>query len=264
MMRFLTRNIATLTLLLACLGLATVVRAGPPLVIAAATSLRPVLVEITKEFEKVSDKKVALSFSSSGHLVHQIIHGAPFDLFLAAGRRDVETLENTVDLHLKKRYVASGQIVLYKPNRFSTQIPFIRDNLLALLEYGRGNRIVIADPKYAPYGRTAREILLHLGAWEEIKANLITAKNASQAAHFAVAADVFAGFIPLSIALEEPLARAGTHILIPTEFYADESLEHTVVLLNPNNRDAVDFFEFLSSNNSVKLFRRFGYLYSNN
>ena len=263
-MRSLTRNIATLALLLACLSLAIVTRADRPLVIAAATSLRPVLVEITKEFAKVYDTKVTQSFSSSGHLVHQIIHGAPFDLFLAADRRDVETLENVVDLHLQKKYVTSGQIVLYKPHRFSTEIPFIRENLLALLEYGRVNRIVIADPKYAPYGRTAQEILLHLGIWEEIKGNIITAKNASQAAHFAVAADVFAGFIPLSIALEESLIRTGTHIVIPTDFYADQSLEHIAVLLNPNNRNAVDFFRFLSSDTSLNLFKRFGYLYNNN
>src|SRR5690554_2448660 len=56
-----------------------------PVSVAAAANLRDVLQELKESYlAENPGRKVSLTFGSSGMLTQQIIHGAPFDLFLSA------------------------------------------------------------------------------------------------------------------------------------------------------------------------------------
>ncbi len=62
-------------------------------VIAAAASVKFALQEIAEEFSKDHNKKIRISYSSSGNLTRQIQQGGPFELFLSANSNYIDQLQ---------------------------------------------------------------------------------------------------------------------------------------------------------------------------
>ncbi|WP_435523867.1 molybdate ABC transporter substrate-binding protein [Chryseobacterium indoltheticum] len=74
--------------------------------VAAAANLRDVLEELKQIYMKENpDKKVEITFGSSGLLVQQILNGAPFDLFLSA--------DSSFPDKLKSKNKTSGNSEIY-------------------------------------------------------------------------------------------------------------------------------------------------------
>ena len=79
------------------------------LLIATATNFRPALVDISRSFQSETGHRVSISSASTGILYNQILHGAPFHIFLAADTERPQKLEQ------------SGHIV---PTRFEVRYEF--------------------------------------------------------------------------------------------------------------------------------------------
>ncbi|MDQ7073360.1 MAG: substrate-binding domain-containing protein [Gammaproteobacteria bacterium] len=62
--------------------------------VAAAANLHYVLPELASDFEKQTNTRLLISYAASGSLTTQILHGAPFDVFLSASPDYIERLEN--------------------------------------------------------------------------------------------------------------------------------------------------------------------------
>lgn len=235
------------TLLIFCLALAGLL---PPLTcaqtvrIAAASDLQFAMGDLATGYQTQTNKKLSLTYGSSGNFYAQIQNGAPFDLFFSA---DVLYAQKLIDAHLADPdslfIYARGQIVLWAPA--DAHLNLSRTGFAALRD-PRVQKIAIASPDHAPYGRAAVAALQHAGLFEQIKSKLVYGENISQAAQFAQSGSAQIAILALSLALS-PNMKSGDRWLIPPDFYLP--LEQAAVLLNssPSKTDARAFLEFVRS-----------------
>lgn len=250
-------------ILLALLGVllspfcAAAARAAEVPVVAAASDLQYVLTEISQAFTRATGRSVKLATGSSGNFTRQIIQGAPFELFFSADEEYVFYLaERTLTLDRGALY-ALGRLALFVPNGSPVKADSEMNDFAAAVADGRLRRLAIANPEHAPYGRAARAALMRKGLWEKLQSRLVLGENVSQAGQFAVAGSVEAGLIAYSLALSEPMKRAGSVALVPREWHAP--LRQRMVLLRGAGETARQFYLFVRSSSARELFERYGF-----
>jgi len=126
---------------------------------------------------------------------------------------------------------AIGTLVLWSPK------PGIVDADGKVLTTGRFKMLGIADPKAAPYGAAAQQVLAHLGLWDKLNQdkNIATGENINQAWQFAVTGNVDLAFVALS-QVTDGKAISGSYWLPPQSLYTP--LEQDAIILSgqPNAR----------------------------
>jgi molybdate transport system substrate-binding protein len=240
---FISKTTRMFMVLTCLLPLPTAMFGQQTLRIAAAADLQPVLPSLIADYEAESHQHVEASYQSSATLSAQIENGAPFDLFLSADMSFPQKLiaEGLCDSDKPSPY-AQGTLVLWTRNdsRFShPSLATLRDPAL--------QRLAIANPEHAPYGRAAMASLTYLGLAETLKPRLITAENISQAAQFADSGNADAGLLSLTSALTERLRASGTYFEMPTDSYPP-IVQGAVVLRKSSQLGAAHrFLEYLLS-----------------
>jgi molybdate transport system substrate-binding protein len=162
-----------------------------PLTVSAASSLKAVFTEIGKAFDAATNSKTTINFDASGTLQKQIEAGAPVDVFASAATKQVKALvdEKLVDADSVKTF-AGNQIVLVVPADSKLGITSFQD-----LTKDDVKKITYGDPKVAPHGVAAEEILNKLGIFAQVKPKVIYATNVSQALEYVSTGEVDAAII---------------------------------------------------------------------
>lgn len=212
---------------------------GEVLYVAAAASFRPVLERIVPIFEREKGVKVKLSFSSSGNLYRQILGGAPLEVFISAN-------EIYPELLVKRGYAARKTLTEFARGRlalFSLKIKIKGfDDLL------KARRVAIANPRHAPYGKAAVEVLKRSGFYEKVKGKLVYGANVGQAFQFVISGGADFGIVALS------LVRAygrGDYWVVPSELHPP--IKHVAVAtLKGKDRKAVKEFLLFLKDKRVK------------
>ena len=137
-----------------------------PPTIAAASNLRFGLEEIARIFHRDTGVKVRLSFGSSGNFARQIRQGAPFELYMSADEGYVLDLARDEFTIGEGVLYAIGRIAIFAPTGSPLQVDAIMQGLRVMIKNKRLKHFAIANPEHAPYGRAAREVLVHAGLWE--------------------------------------------------------------------------------------------------
>ena len=224
------------------------------LLIAAASSLSPVMKELTTDFVKRHPQvDVRLSLGSSGKLYHQIAQGAPFDLFYSADTRYPEQLVKAGKTLGQPRIYARGRLVLWSKT-LSPDTPGP-----GMLTDPRVKRIALANPQHAPYGMRAREFLQARELWEPLKPKLVFGESISQAAHFAQTGNAQLGLLALSLALSPQLKDTGSYWLIPESEH--QPLEQGYVVLKAAaDKPAPQLFTgYMGSSQAQVILERYGF-----
>jgi molybdate transport system substrate-binding protein len=225
--------------------------------IAAASDLKFALDEIVATYKKETSASVKATYGSSGNFRLQIAQGAPFQLFLSADESYVLALAKegrTVD---EGTLYAIGRIVLFAPHG---SVLKAGDGMKALgdaLSQGAIQKLAIANPEHAPYGRAAREALLQAGLWTAVQPKLVLGENVSQAAQFATSSGIQGGIFAYSLALSPSVANLGTFALIPES--AHQPLKQRMVLLKNATSEAHAFYRYLQQPSARSTFKRFGF-----
>src|SRR5258705_8427952 len=171
--------------------------------VAAAADLKFALDELGTQYEKEARKKVAVIYGSSGNFFAQIQNGAPFDLFLSADIEYPRKLEAAGLAEPGTVYeYAVGRIVIWMPPDARADVAKL--GWKALLEPSV-ERIAIANPEHAPYGRAAVAALRKAGVYEQVRKRLVYGENIAQAAQFVAAGSAQAGNLTFSPAGFPPL-----------------------------------------------------------
>lgn len=239
-----------------CLGPRPLSAQAPP-VIAAASDLRFALKEIAGRFTEQSGRRVRLSFGSSGNFRRQIAQGAPYQVYLSADEDYVLALhEAGLTLDQGSLY-AIGRIVIFAPPRSPLAVDARLEGLAGALKTGTLQRLAIANPQHAPYGRAAREALRHAGLWDAIESRLVLGENVSQAAQFATSGSTEGGIIAYSLARAPNLASAGAYALIPAHWH--RPLRQRMVLLKGAGPTAMAFYAFMQTPLAREILQRYGF-----
>jgi molybdate transport system substrate-binding protein len=227
-------------------------------VVAAAADLQFALAEVAEAFTKETERKVTLTFGSSGNFFRQIQQNGPFQMFLSADEQfvfDLAAKGFTVD---DGTLYAVGRIVIIAPHGSPLKADGSLADLKAALADGWVKKFAIANPAHAPYGRRAEEALRHLGLWDAIKDRLVFGENVSQATQFATSGATQGGIIAYSLALSPDVSKLGTYALIPYDWH--EPLRQRMVLIKGAGETAQQFYAFMQGPSARAIMRRYGFV----
>lgn len=225
--------------------------------VATASNFSAPLRNIARLFEQQSGHKVTVISASTGKLYAQIMHGAPFDIFLSADSKRAILLEKENRALTNSRFTyAIGQLVLWSP-----RADYIdkHGNILQhkqLLQDPQFRYLAIANPKLAPYGRAAQETLTKLGLKQALQKKIVRGENISQTFQFVKSGNAQLGLIAYSQLKQPDKAITGSYWLIPEDFYSP--IKQQSVLLNPNKASR-QFYDFMKSPQSRQIIASFGY-----
>lgn len=225
------------------------------LIIAVASNFRAAAEEIATEFTGATQTPVRISSGSTGKLYAQIIHGAPYDIFLAADAMRPRLLEDDgVAVNGSRVTYATGSLVLW-----SADSALENQDCLEALKSGSYRRLAIANPLTAPYGLAAKEFLENVGALDEAKGRMVYGENISQTLQFVASGNATLGLIASSQVadgLPEP-GSCSWHVPVNLHSAIDQQ---AVILRNSENLAAAkDFMQFLQTPQVAVILKRRGY-----
>jgi molybdate transport system substrate-binding protein len=225
--------------------------------VAAAADLKFALDALDAQYEKQTGKKIDVSYGSSGNFFAQIQNGAPFDLLLSADIEYPRKLEAAGLAEPGTLYeYAVGRIVIWMPA--DARADLAKLGWKALLEPGV-ERIAIANPEHAPYGRAAVAALRNAGVYEQVLRRLVYGENIAQAAQFVASGSAQAGILALSLAVSPPM-RAGKRWEIPADMHP--SIEQGAIILksSKDKEGARAFLAFLKSDAGRRILESYGFV----
>ena len=220
--------------------------------IATSANMQFAMREIVSEFENENDINIQLIVSSSGKLTSQIEQGAPFDIFVAANTKYPTYLDSLGLTTLHPKVYAHGKLGLWTLKEFSPA--------LALLTTDTIQKIAIANPKTAPYGKASIDVLKHYHIYEQVKHKLVYGESISQVNQFITTGSVDIGFTAYSVVSNTKMKTIGKWTSINLNNHR-QILQAAVVLKGSTNpEEAKAFYNFLFSEIAREILNKYGYL----
>ena len=222
--------------------------------VAVASNFTKPMTEIAAEFEKATGHTAKLSFSSSGKFVSQIENGAPFDVFLSADDKSPSKLQQSgfavYGIHVT---YALGKLVLW-----SSTANYIDENG-DILSKGDFKHIALADPKLAPYGIAAVEVLTNKNVFNKLKPLFVLGENISQTHQFVSTGNAELGFVALSQVGENGKITHGSGWIVPQNFYAPMKQDAVLLKTGEENPAAKALLDYLKSAPTLAIIKKYGY-----
>ena len=224
------------------------------LTIATAANVQFAMEEIIQTFESKTNIDCEMVVSSSGKLTAQIQRGAPFDVFISANMKYPNTLfEKGFGLEQPEIY-CYGKLVLWTMKE-------IENFSIEKLKNETVKRIAIANPKIAPYGEAAINVINHFNFFEEIKSKLVYGESISQTNQFILTQAADMGFTAKSVVLSPKMKERGKWLELPVASY--QPIEQGVVVIKKDDKakmeNAKQFYQFLFSKKAKTIFDKYGY-----
>ena len=222
--------------------------------IAVAANFTAPINEIAAAFEKASGHKVIAAFGPTGGLYTQIKHGAPFEVFLAADDSTPARLETEGEILAGSRFTyAIGKLVLW-----SASAGYV-DAQGEVLRRNEFNHLSIGNPKTAPYGLAATQVLGKLGLIDAVKPKLVEGTNITQAYQFVATGNAELGFVALSQVYKDGQITSGSAWIVPEDMY--EPIRQDAVILNKgkDNPAAAALVDYLKGPKAAAVIKSYGY-----
>ena len=256
-----TRNCLLLLVAFSTIAIVDPSRAADPgpnttLSIAAAANLVYAIDALNVEFSKI-DPGIAVTSTTgaSGSIVAQIVHGAPYDVFLSADTSFAQALIKEGKADEKSLSIfAVGRLVLW-----TTRAGVDVSDIAAAVRSSALQKLAIANAGTAPYGRAAKQALQRLGVWDEARPKIVSGENISQTAQFVETGNSDAGFVALSIVILPRLKAKGRWVEVPASLY--DPLEQCAVITEHGaaNPASARYIAFLHGHAARKILEAFGY-----
>ncbi len=228
-------------------------KGGNSLRIAASANMQYATEALIKEFHRQTGIPCEIIVGSSGKHTAQILEGAPYDVFLAADMSYPMELYKKGKAQSEPEVYAHGKLVLWSlSNRDSLEL---QDLLKTQIEH-----IAIANPKTAPYGKAATEVLAHHKVLDKIKAKLVYGESIAQINQFVYSGAAEVGFTSLSTIKSKKLQEPGSYSIIDSKSYTPIA-QGIVILstLESKLADANDFKSFILSAKGKSILKEYGY-----
>lgn len=220
--------------------------------VAVASNFTHAMQELKQQFEQQSEHSVELISGSTGKIYAQIINGAPFDAFFAADIERPQRLEQANRIQPGSRFsYALGQLVLWSPQ------PDLVDDHAGVLQSGGFRHLAMANPKLAPYGKAAQQVLEANSVWQRWQHHIVRGENIGQTYQYVKSGNAELGFIALSQLKAQQTSHHGSQWLVPEEVY--DPIEQQAVQLT-DNAATTAFMAFIKTNSARRLIDRYGYL----
>jgi molybdate transport system substrate-binding protein len=219
--------------------------------VAVAGNFAVPMQKIAVAFEAKTAHRVRLASGSTGRFFSQIKAGAPFDLLVAADNavpKQLETLGFTV-VGTREAY-ARGRLVLW-----SAKAQVVDHDAKVLQAIGPGDRLAIADPKVAPYGRAAQQVLNRLGLASAWRPHIVQGESIAQTFQFVATGNAKLGFVALS----QTKNLGGSSWLVPAHLHDPIIQELVVVKRGVTTQAAIELAKFFKGPEAQAIMSAYGY-----
>jgi molybdate transport system substrate-binding protein len=225
------------------------------LTVSAASSLKGAFTEIGEAFDAVNNCKTTFNFDASGTLQKQIEAGASVDVFASAAMKQVTALADAgvADASAVKVF-AGNEIVLVVPAGSKLDLNSFED-----LANADVKKISYGDPKVAPHGVAAEEILTKLNLLDQVKGKVIYASNVSQALTYVTSGEVDAGIL---FASEAKTAGDKIEIVATSDPGWHNKIAYPVVLVGSSKAKTLGqaFVDYLMGVDGQAVLAKYGFL----
>ena len=220
------------------------------LTIAAAASLKDAMNEIAKSYTKTS---LVFTYGSSGALQTQIEQGAPVDIFISAGAKQMDALD-------KEKLLLAGTKADLLANKLVLVVP--ADSKLGLTGFAdlandKVAKVALGDPASVPAGQYAETVLTSMKILDKVKAKANYGTDVRQVLTWVESGNVDAGVVYATD------AKVSTKAKVVAEAPADVApkITYPVAALASSKLadDAKDFLAYLKSNEAIKVFEKYGF-----
>lgn len=219
--------------------------------VAVASNFTHAMQDIKQQFEQQSGHEIDLIFGSTGKIYAQIINGAPFDAFFAADVTRPERLEQEKRIQPGSRFsYAIGQVVLWSPDNT------LVDDKAEVLQSGQFRHLAIANPKLAPYGKAAQQVLQVKGVWKKWQDKIVRGENIGQTFQFVKSGNAELGFVALSQLKSAAAGNNGSTWVAPAELY--DPIEQQAVQLT-DKAAVTALMDFVKSDAARQIIHHYGY-----
>lgn len=226
-----------------------------PVTVAVAANMQFTFDELRRAYTDEHAGTVDGIFSSSGALTAQIENGAPFQIFLSADTEYPTQLQKDGFAAITPRIYAYGALVLW------TRRDLDLSDWRTLLRNANTKRIALANPKTAPYGREAINVLNYFKLYDAVANKLVFGASISQTNQYIESGSVDIGITAKSVVLSPQLAGKGAWIALPSESYTP--IAQAAVLIQRGelsvSKDAQQFYDFLFGATARDILHRAGY-----
>nr|WP_294871349.1 molybdate ABC transporter substrate-binding protein [uncultured Pedobacter sp.] len=238
--------------LLLVLSLAT---HAQPLRVAVAANAQFVIKALQADFKRRTDIEIEIITGSSGKLTTQIKNGAPYDVFLSADMDFPNALYKEGFGISPPKVYALGSLIVCSTSDFELK------NWRNLLTTNKVNKIAVANPLLAPYGKAAEQALRHYGLWDKINSKMVLGESISQVNTYISTGVASLGFTTEALIYESPDAAKLKWVKVDHKVY-DEIKQGMLILTYAKKRNydkALKFFNYLQSPAAKQLFKKNGY-----
>ncbi|MBW4471668.1 MAG: molybdate ABC transporter substrate-binding protein [Stenomitos rutilans HA7619-LM2] len=230
------------------------VQATTPLLVSAAASLKDVLEDVKPLYQKShADVSLAFNFGASGALLQQIEQGAPADVFISAGKRQMDTLDQQGAIAPGTRTnLANNKLVLIVPKDSRGVTSF---NSLQQPEI---KRIAVGEPRSVPAGQYAEEVFKKLNLVDAVKPKLVYANNVRQVLAVVESGNADVGLVYLTDAKISNRVRI---VATAADSYHSPIVYPMAVLKRSKNIAAAKaFVQYLSGSEAKGVLRKYGFI----
>lgn len=224
---------------------------GDDIKVAVSSNFTGAMRAIVERFENKTADQVTLIFGATGKHYAQIHNGAPFDIFFAADSDRPQRLEKEGIAVSGSRFTyAFGKLVLWSPK--PGYLEFGADSL----SKQSFRYLAVANPKLAPYGKAAFEVLKHQGLWATLSSKIVRGENIGQTFQFVQSGNAELGFIALSLIQRPGFAIEGSLWRVPEALYTPIEQQAVVIKDSPASQR---FIRFVKSDEAKEIIHGFGY-----
>jgi molybdate transport system substrate-binding protein len=222
--------------------------------VAVAANFTAPMQAIAAAFEQDTGHKARLAFGSSGKFYAQIRNGAPFQVLLSADDETPARLEREGMAVPGTRFTyAIGRLALW-----SAQAGAV-DARGEVLKQGGYKHVAIANPKLAPYGAAAVEVMQRLGVIEAVRPKLVQGENIAQTHQFVASGNAELGFVALSQVTRDGKLTGGSAWIVPGDLHTPIRQDAVILAAGKGNAAASALMAYLKGEKAKAVIRTYGY-----
>lgn len=222
--------------------------------VAVAANFTAPMQKIAAAFEADTGHKAELSFGATGKFYAQITNGAPFQVLLSADDTTPAKLEREGKAVAHSRFTyAIGTLVLW-----SAQPGYV-DAQGNVLKTGDLKHLAIANPKLAPYGLAAVQVMDKLGVTARLQPRWVQGENIAQTFQFVSTGNAPLGFVALSQVMVDGKISQGSAWQVPAQLH--DPIRQDAALLNPgkDSQAAAALLSYLRGDKARAIIQSYGY-----
>lgn len=222
--------------------------------VAVAANFAAPMQAIAPLFEQETGHKVRVVLGGTGKFYAQITQAAPFDILLAADDETPTRLAREQLAVPNSQFTyAIGRLVLWSAKNGQGNLHE------GFLQTGRFQHLALANPKTAPYGAAARQVIHNLGLSETLKGKTVLGENIAQTYQFVATGNAELGLLAYAQVVKDGQITHGTGWLVPASLHDPIRQDAILLLRGQDNPAAQALMRFLRRENIRQMIRAFGY-----